>query len=82
MPYFDTGDCNLYYEIGDYTDPWAKPESVLLIHGFTESTPAWRAWVLHLARRYRVIRFDQEGFEWWVNLMGATRIETARTTRS
>lgn len=62
MPYFSLPDCQLYYEIDDYTDPWREPESVLLIHGFTESTPAWRAWVPHLARRYRVIRFDQEGF--------------------
>jgi 3-oxoadipate enol-lactonase len=62
MPYFDTGDCRLFYEIDDYTDPWTTPEAVLLIHGFTESTPAWRAWVPHLARHYRVIRFDQEGF--------------------
>jgi 3-oxoadipate enol-lactonase len=62
MPYFDTDGAKLYYEIDDYTDPWTTPESVLLIHGFTESTPAWRAWVPHLARRYRVIRFDQEGF--------------------
>lgn len=62
MPLLKLPDCQLYYEIDDYTDPWAKPESVLLIHGFTESTPAWRAWVPHLARKYRVIRFDQEGF--------------------
>jgi 3-oxoadipate enol-lactonase len=62
MPHFDIAGCNLYYEIDDYTDPWATPQSVLLIHGFTESTPAWRAWVPHLARRYRVIRFDQQGF--------------------
>ncbi|HTE16445.1 MAG TPA: alpha/beta fold hydrolase [Burkholderiales bacterium] len=62
MPLFDIGGCKLYYEIDDYTDPWRTPESVLLIHGFTESTPAWRAWVPHLARHYRVIRFDQQGF--------------------
>ena len=62
MPYLELSGCKLYYEIDDYTDPWTKPESVLLIHGFTESTPAWRAWVPYLARRYRVIRFDQQGF--------------------
>ncbi len=62
MPYFDIAGCRLYYEINDYTDPWTTPESVLLIHGFTESTPAWRAWAPHLARHYRVIRFDQQGF--------------------
>lgn len=78
MPFLDIADCRLYYEIDDFTDPWCKPETVLMIHGFTESTPAWRAWVPHLARRCRVIRFDQQGFEWWVNLMGGTAIETAR----
>jgi 3-oxoadipate enol-lactonase len=62
MPYLTINDCKLFYEIDDYTDPWSAPETVLLIHGFTESTPAWRAWVPHLARRYRVIRFDQLGF--------------------
>ena len=62
MRYITISGAELYYEIDDYTDPWTMPESVLLIHGFTESTPAWRAWVPHLARRYRVIRFDQEGF--------------------
>ena len=62
MPFLQRPDCKLYYEIDDYSDPWTTPESVLLIHGFTESTPAWRAWVPHLARHYRVIRFDQEGF--------------------
>ena len=62
MPYLTLTDCKLYYEIDDYTDPWTQAEPVLLVHGFTESTPAWRAWVPHLARRYRVIRFDQEGF--------------------
>ena len=62
MPYINVANADLFYEIDDYTDPWATPETVLLIHGFTESTPAWRAWVPHLARRYRVIRFDQQGF--------------------
>ena len=62
MPFLDIAGGKLYYEIDDYTDPWTKPDTVLLIHGFTESTPAWRAWVPHLARRYRVVRFDQEGF--------------------
>ena len=52
----------LYYQIDDYTDAWKKPEAVVMIHGFTENTDAYRAWVPHLARNYRVIRFDQLGF--------------------
>lgn len=52
----------LHYDIRDWTEPWRKPESILMIHGFAESTEAWRAWVPHLARHYRVIRYDQPGF--------------------
>ena len=62
MPYIDLPDTQLYYDIDDYTDPWRTPKSVLMIHGFTESTPAWRRWVPGLARDYRVIRYDQLGF--------------------
>jgi pimeloyl-ACP methyl ester carboxylesterase len=32
------------------------------VHGFTECTEAWRAWVPHFSRRYRVVRIDQRGF--------------------
>jgi pimeloyl-ACP methyl ester carboxylesterase len=35
---------------------------VLFVHGFTENTEAWRAWVPHFSRRYRVLRIDQRGF--------------------
>ena len=48
--------------IDDFTDPWTQPETVLLVHGLAESGQAWRAWVPHLARRWRVIRIDQRGF--------------------
>jgi pimeloyl-ACP methyl ester carboxylesterase len=62
MPYADLNDARLYYDVADYTDPWRKPQSVLMIHGFTESTEAWRRWVPGLARDYCVIRYDQLGF--------------------
>ncbi len=65
MAYITLPDCKLFYELDDYTDPWRTPNmlnTVLMIHGFTESTPAWRAWAPHLARDFRVIRFDQLGF--------------------
>ncbi len=35
---------------------------MLLIHGFAETHEAWRAWVPHLARDYRVLRIDRRGF--------------------
>src|SRR5688572_2765924 len=63
MPFLAlTNETRLCYEIDDWTDPWTTPECVVMIHGFTECTEAWRAWVPHLGRRYRVIRFDQPGF--------------------
>lgn len=52
----------LFYIVDDHTDPWTESETVIFIHGFTESTPAWQSWVPHFSRKYRVIRFDQRGF--------------------
>ncbi|MBI3042368.1 MAG: alpha/beta hydrolase [Betaproteobacteria bacterium] len=55
-------DCELHYVVDDYTDPWRKPETVLMLHGNAESGAAWFAWVPHLARHYRVVRPDMRGF--------------------
>lgn len=62
MPDLDLKDRRIHYLIDDFADPWTKPQSVVMIHGFTESTEAFRQWVPTLAARYRVIRFDQHGF--------------------
>ena len=63
MPYLDLPpDLKLYYTVDDYTDPWAKPDTVLFVHGANENTDAWRPWVPHLSRYYRLIRIDQRGF--------------------
>jgi 3-oxoadipate enol-lactonase len=63
VPYLElTPKTRIFCEVDDWTDPWTQPESVVLIHGFAECTEAWRAWVPHLGRRYRVIRYDQAGF--------------------
>lgn len=53
---------DLYYQVDDFTDPWCDAETVVLFHGNAESGEAWRAWVPHLARRYRVVRPDLRGF--------------------
>lgn len=63
MPYLELEkDLKTYYEIHDFTDPWKKAETILFVHGFTENTTAWRAWVPHLSRKYRLILFDIRGF--------------------
>ena len=55
-------DFEMHYQIDDYTDPWLKPETVLMLHGNCESGDAWYGWVPHLARRFRVVRPDMRGF--------------------
>lgn len=55
-------DLEMRYLIDDYTDPWRKPEAVLLLHGNNESGAAWYGWVPHLARQYVVVRPDMRGF--------------------
>ena len=62
MPQLKLPDLDMHYLIDDFTDPWSKPETVLLLHGNAESALAWYAWVPHLSRRYRVVRPDRRGF--------------------
>ncbi len=52
----------LNYRVDDFTDPWTRPETILLCHGNNESHRAWYGWVPHLARHYRVVRPDMRGF--------------------
>ena len=61
--YFSARDgAKISFSVDDFTDGWRKPESVVCIHGLAESTEAWRAWVPHLSRDFRVVRFDTRGF--------------------
>jgi 3-oxoadipate enol-lactonase len=63
MPTFSLNDGNeMHYKVDDYTDPWAKPETILMLHGNAESGAVWFGWVPHLARRFRVVRPDLRGF--------------------
>ena len=57
-----SSDAELFYQVDDFTDPWRKAETILLLHGNAESSAAWYAWVPVLARRYRVVRPDMRGF--------------------
>src|SRR5260370_1249407 len=55
-------DLDMHYEVDDFTDPWRRPETILLLHGNAESGLAWWAWVPALARHYHVVRPDMRGF--------------------
>jgi pimeloyl-ACP methyl ester carboxylesterase len=63
MPAFRSSpDLEMHYLVDDYTDPWRKPETILLLHGNAESSASWYAWVPLLARQLRVVRADMRGF--------------------
>lgn len=55
-------DCELNYVVDDYTDPWREPETILMLHGNSESGQSWYGWVPQLARHCRVVRPDMRGF--------------------
>jgi 3-oxoadipate enol-lactonase len=50
------------YEDHWFGPPWSTPETVVMIHGNSESSRAWTQWVPYLAGRYRVVRPDLPGF--------------------
>lgn len=50
------------YEDDWFGPPWTSPETVVLVHGNSESSRAWTQWVPHLAGQYRVVRPDLPGF--------------------
>ena len=50
------------YEDHWFGEPWTVPETVVMVHGNSESSRAWTCWVPHLARKYRVVRPDLPGF--------------------
>jgi 3-oxoadipate enol-lactonase len=50
------------YEDHWFGEPWTVPETVVMVHGNSESSRAWSCWIPHLARNYRVVRPDLPGF--------------------
>jgi 3-oxoadipate enol-lactonase len=59
---FTTSDgLRLAFDIDDFTDPWRRPATLLLLHAAMGSARRYFAWVPHLAREYRVVRLDLRG---------------------
>ena len=55
-------DLGLFCQVDNFSDPWVEVPTIIMVHGFAESSLAWYAWVPLLAKNYRVIRFDMRGF--------------------
>jgi len=52
---------DIAYYVDDFTDPWRKPETILLVHAAMGCARRWFRWVPALARQYRVVSFDLRG---------------------
>jgi 3-oxoadipate enol-lactonase len=50
------------YQMDEFCDGWLQPETVMMLHGIAETGDAFKGWVPHFARHYRVIRPDLRGF--------------------
>ena len=51
----------LAYYHDDFTDPWKRPDTVLLLHAAMGSARRYYGWIPHLARDWRVVRLDLRG---------------------
>lgn len=49
------------YYIDDFTDPWKKPETLVLLHSAMGNSQRFYSWVPGLARHFRVVRMDLRG---------------------
>jgi 3-oxoadipate enol-lactonase len=50
------------YRIDDFSDGWSQADTVVMLHGIAETGEAFKAWVAHFARHFRVVRPDLRGF--------------------
>jgi 3-oxoadipate enol-lactonase len=55
------GEPELFYEVDDFTDPWANAPCLILQHGYGRSSKFWFQWVPYLCRYFKVIRPDLRG---------------------
>jgi pimeloyl-ACP methyl ester carboxylesterase len=52
---------SLAYYTDDFTDPWKRAPTLLLLHAAMGSARRYFAWVPHLSRDWRVVRLDLRG---------------------
>lgn len=52
----------LFVGIEDYTPPGSARPTMLLVHGFGESSEAWREWIPVVGADFRIVRPDLRGF--------------------
>ncbi|MFH1485846.1 MAG: alpha/beta hydrolase [Chloroflexota bacterium] len=61
MPIAHINGADLHYELENFTDPWTKPKTFLLHHGFSRNSQFWYKWVPLLSGQFQVLRPDLRG---------------------
>jgi len=62
VQHFNASDgCRLAYTIDDFTDPWLRAPTLLLLHAAMGHSRRYYAWVPKLSRHYCVVRMDLRG---------------------
>src|SRR5438034_11527825 len=56
-----TDGLSLTYDVDDFTDPWKRAPTLLLLHAAMGSARRYFAWVPYLVRDWRVVRLDLRG---------------------
>ncbi len=59
--YFERDGMRLSYYVDDFTDPWRKAETIIMLHGAMANADRFYSWVPGLCRDYRVVRMDLRG---------------------
>jgi pimeloyl-ACP methyl ester carboxylesterase len=52
----------MFYELDNFSKPWQKPETILLVHGIGGCTTEWFEWMPLLSAKYQVLRVDLRGW--------------------
>lgn len=61
MPIVHVNSADLHYELDNYTNPWTKPQTFFLQHGFCRNSRFWYKWVPLLAGQFQILRPDLRG---------------------
>lgn len=67
----------LHYRVHDYSDPWKKAPTIVLLHGFGRSSRFWYSLVPYLSRFFRVVCPDLRGLGESLPLTNALETLTA-----
>lgn len=59
--FFENDGLRMSYHVDDFTDPWEKAQTIVLLHGAMSSARRFYSWVPRLSRHYRVVRLDLRG---------------------